>query len=72
MKRAAASAPLGSGPLTVEQMVADPVSQVALENWGDKRKPLSLEIVGRLFSDVLEGSDVHRVALLEASKYLEE
>jgi hypothetical protein len=58
--------------MTVEQMVADPVSQVAMENWGERRKALSLDVVGRLFSEVLEGSDVHRVALLEASKYLEE
>jgi hypothetical protein len=72
MKRAAVSGPSAGGPLTVEQMVADPVSRVALENWGEKRKPLSLDVVSRLFGDVLEGSDVHRVALLEASKYLEE
>ena len=72
MKRAAVTAPAAGGPLTVEQMVADPVSQVGLENWGEQRKALSLDVVARLFSEVLEGSDVHRVALLEASKYLEE
>jgi hypothetical protein len=64
----------GGGPLTVEQILADPVSQVAMEEWGgEKRKPLSLTVVEKLFKDVLENSsDVHRVALLEASKYLEE
>lgn len=68
MKRAATV----SGPLTVEQMMEDPLYRLALEEWGGVRKPLSLPVVEKLFAEVLQGTDVHRIALLEASKYLEE
>ena len=58
-------------PLTVEEIVADPIAQLAVEHWGDDSKGFSLDVVQRLFDEVLQPGLVHRVALLEASKYLE-
>lgn len=59
--------------MTVEEMLEDPVSATALREWGEGRESvLTLSVVETLFRDVLLGADVQRIALLEASKYLEE
>ncbi len=82
MKRSVSSSSSSSGrearssSLTVEQMVEDPVSELALAHWSEHNhnhnQALSEPLLRQLFVEVLSAADVRRVALLETSRYLEE
>ncbi len=63
----------GSVPLTVEELVADPLAAVAMKHWATAAATaLDLGLVGSLFRDELAAGDARRVGLLEATRYLEQ